>query len=160
MKQHYYINIDELDKNPCENNCPHYCNEYSKEYDVWGMICTRLTGNCFSKHYFDGQQSVLRKVEKVDKQSMQEEFDEVKKELIVLLDEAHDLLDAHNSLYATDQEYCSYCHAKTYNSMQGIIHYDNCIIKRIRQHLEKSNKIPKIKQPPKPNPNIWNWCLK
>lgn len=68
---------------------------------------------------------------------------EEQQRVIKLLDEVHDLLDAHNSLYATENKYCLYCHSKSYDSANGIVHTSGCIITKLRQQLKSKYGVKK-----------------
>ena len=61
------------------------------------------------------------------------------KESIKLLKECEDVLDYHNSQFASREHYCLLCLSNTYNGGKGIIHRPNCLIVRLRRMLNKND---------------------
>ena len=48
-------------------------------------------------------------------------------------------LDELNGKYGNKQSYCIFCKSTEYNGSEGIVHYDDCIIKELRVKIKKLN---------------------
>jgi len=62
---------------------------------------------------------------------------EENKIVIELLTRAELKLDNINADYGSKEKYCLCCNSKDYDGIVGILHYDYCIIRRIREYLKK-----------------------
>lgn len=52
-----------------------------------------------------------------------------------LLMECEQKLDQVNNIYITKKNYCLFCNTIKFNSTVGLIHYDDCILLKIRNHI-------------------------
>lgn len=61
-----------------------------------------------------------------------------------LLIKWEDELDIINGDYGNKKEYCIFCKSIEYDSQQGIIHQDNCIITELRKIIKTNGNKNKL----------------
>ena len=69
-----------------------------------------------------------------------DEVSKMNEDVIRLLEEIEEKLDELNGEYGTEKSLCLFCGSKEYNSIEGVAHKKDCIIRKIREFLLLNKK--------------------